>query len=403
MGKGDKKTKKGKRKKGSFGNIRIRKNRPNKYIKKYDLRFWSIERLFSFIGKHDFTSSIIFKNDSDSFKAYNKNITGELYYTTRERRLLNIKLNSGFKKETDGKVFFKVLLKEGLTNEQINNLLKEGFNNKDILRIDYYPYKHNDSYYWKRNKRLSDPIILKINNRNSALENYQIEYNFYKNRILQNDSLANHEKIKMAALQKGLRIQETENKFDFKKIVNENLVDFEFKVENILYDIGEITKFPVKVMKNKSDFIKAIIYKEFQKSGIDLNKGPELLKYQKYYFDFIMYGFFFQEKILLYSSNLKIILTFEGLLHIVYRHCSSFIIGEANLNKSRIPYELKHFEQLIENCIQSIEDEIENHFIKFPDKKFSKYGDELIRFNGDDYEIHINSNGVIETFYNHKK
>ena len=114
MGKGDKKTKKGKISKKSYGKTRVKKESSRLFIKPKDFRFWSRERLFFDIGRFDYTATIIFKKNSESFIKYGEMITGELYYTKKERHLLKIKLNSGVKYETDGKTLFTTLIKDRL-------------------------------------------------------------------------------------------------------------------------------------------------------------------------------------------------------------------------------------------------------------------------------------------------
>ena len=90
-------------------------------------------------------------------------------------------------------------------------------------------------------------------------------------------------------------------------------------------------------------------------------------------------------------------------MHVVFRHCNICNIGKYNQDKSRIPYELTDIKDLIKSCLHLLKSDIYNHFTQHPDKKFSRYGNRLIRFNGDYYEIHINTKGMIETFYNHEK
>ena len=164
MGKGDKKTRKGKRAKKSYGKKRLKNGKPNQLIKPQNLRKWSRERLYFEVGQYDFTITIIFKVNSDSYLKYGKMITGVIYYPKKERTLLKIKLNSGVKYETEGKILFTTLFKDKLSEEEVKSLYTEGFDNIDIFNINYYAYKHNPTYFNKQKKKLNEPIPIRVPN-----------------------------------------------------------------------------------------------------------------------------------------------------------------------------------------------------------------------------------------------
>lgn len=403
MGKGDKKSRRGKIKLGSYGKSRRKKGNQKIYIKLNELKYWSIEKLFAFIGNYDFTANVQFKYNSDSYRKYGQSITGEFYFTKAERRLLKIKINSGIARETEGDVKFKIFLKEELTDEQIKELLKVGFNSNDILDVTYYSYKHNKTYFKKNQKRLSEPMKIHINDSNSLIDDYAFAYRVYKLRIDMDDSLTNDEKIDMVALQRVLAINETDEKYIHNEFISSKKIEFDFVLDKMNFLLGRIERLSEEVLKNKTEQVIIIINKEFQKAGINSDKASELVKYIDIYSLLIDIGMDYQEKIVLYSSNPKVILDFEGFIHVAFRHCPLFNIGEANQNKSRIPYRLEDIKGLIESCLQTVEDDIKLHFQMYPDKRFSKFGEELIRFNGDYYEVHINPQGRLETFYNHER
>lgn len=403
MGKGDKKTRRGKITKKSYGKTRLKKESSRQLIKPKNLRKWSRERLYFEIGRFDFTINIIFKKNSDSFIKYGKMITGILYYTKKERRLFNIKLNSGIKHETDGKILFTTLIKELLTEEQINLLFTEGFNNTDILDADYYAYKRNPTYFRKKNKKLEKPIEVKVSNDLGNLESYKLLYKLFKRRIDQADNLIGFEELKMMAIQKSLNIIETDPKYIHNQIVQERKIEFDFLVEDILIDISKITIYSDEVLKNKLELVKKIVNYEFVKAGINPDKPLEIREHLRLYFGLIQIGIKYEDEIILYGTNPKIILDFKGFMHVVFRHCYLCNIGENNIDKSRIPYELSDIKDLISSCLHLLKKDIDNHFTKYPDKRFSRFRDRLIRFNGNYYEIHINTKGLIETFYNHEK
>tara|TARA_R110002020_G_scaffold222564_1_gene431419 strand:- start:6613 stop:7824 length:1212 start_codon:yes stop_codon:yes gene_type:complete len=403
MGKGDKKTRKGKRAKKSYGKKRLKNGKPNQLIKPQNLRKWSRERLYFEVGQYDFTITIIFKVNSDSYLKYGKMITGVIYYPKKERTLLKIKLNSGVKYETEGKILFTTLFKDKLSEEEVKSLYTEGFDNIDIFNINYYAYKHNPTYFNKQKKKLNEPIPIRVPNDLDELSAVKMLYNLFKRRIDSNDDLIDFEKLKMSAIQKVLSIHETGPNYVHNEIVEERKAEFNFLVEDISFDIGETKNYSNHVLKEKLELAKKVVDYEFIKAGIDPKKPSKIKEHLGLYTGLIQIGVRYEDEIVLYGTKPKIVLDFKGFMHVVFRHCTVCNIGQNNVLKSRIPYKLTNIKDLIKSCLHLLEDDINIHFNSHPDKRFSRFGDRLIRFNGDYYEIHINTVGIIETFYNHEK
>lgn len=402
MGKGDKKTKKGKISKKSFGNKRFKNKNSRQLINPKDFRRWSREKLFFEIGRFDYTVTITFKYNSESYLKFGEMITGILYYTKNERHLLKIKINSGVSYETDGKTLFTTLIKERLTEDQISLLFTEGFNNTDVSNTSCYAYKRNQTYFKKKNKKLEEPLVIKIKDLGN-LKSLKMLYQLFKRRIDQSDNLIDFEKLKMMAIQKALEIVETDPKYIHNDLVKERKVEFDYLLEDTLFDIDKIATYSNEVLNSKLELIKIIVNNEFAKAGINPDKPLEMREHLGLYYGLIQIGIRYEDEIILYGTNPKIILDFKGFMHVVFRHCNICKIGKYNQDKSRIPYELADIKDLIKSCLHLLESDIDSHFTQYPEKRFSRYGDRLIRFNGNYYEIHINTKGVIETFYNHEK
>jgi len=403
MGKGDRKTKRGKQFKGSFGKSRLKDLRKRNLLKPNQLRKWSLERIFLEIGRYDFTVSIVFRTDSYSYNAFGKMITGQLYYTKKERQLLNTKINSGIKNETNGRVLFTTFLKENLTKDQIKNLATKGFRNTDIIDLSYYPYKHNQTYFNKKNKKLEKPITINVPPGISYKESYHMMYSLFKRRINDGDHITEFEKLEKMAIKKALNIVDEDPKYIFSDIVGKRKAEYDFLVEEVQFWLEEIDFHSDEVLKNKSELVKKIVDYEFNKAGVNPDKALEIGKHLGLYSGLLQIGMMYKDEIILYGSTPKVVLDFKGFMHVAFRHCKVCNIGINNVAKSRIPYNLSNLKGLIKSCLHLLQDEINDHFQKYPDKRFSRFKDRLIRFNGDYYEIHINPKGIIETFYNHEK
>ena len=106
----------------------------------------------------------------------------------------------------------------------------------------------------------------------------------------------------------------------------------------------------------------------------------------------------FRPKIILFNDPL-IHLTFESLIHILFRHTWDFRINENYGKKDVIPYKLQELEGLMTNVISELKSEIQHHYKTHPGKRFGKFKEEKYYYEGNYYHIHISPNGLIETFY----
>src|SRR5690606_7129262 len=102
------------------------------------------------------------------------------------------------------------------------------------------------------------------------------------------------------------------------------------------------------------------------KAGLDPNKPSEIKDHLGLCSGLIQIGVRYEDTIVLYGTKPIIDLDFKGFMHVVFRHCTICNIGQNNVAKSRIPYELSDIKDLINSCLHLLEDDIDNHFITHP-------------------------------------
>ena len=212
MGKGDRKTKKGKRYRNSYGKSR-RSKRNSLCIPPAKLKRWSVERLFGFIGFFDFTTSISFKSGSESYNKFGRSITGTLHFPKKRRKQLNTKLNAGVKFETFGNVQFIEINKDDMTNEQIKILRKVGFHCRDIETVDYYPIQYFAQPSKFENKELPKPLEILIKNDDNIRGAYELEYITYNLQVRDGKELIYPEIVRYKSLQRILNKTKTNDKY----------------------------------------------------------------------------------------------------------------------------------------------------------------------------------------------
>jgi hypothetical protein len=53
--------------------------------------------------------------------------------------------------------------------------------------------------------------------------------------------------------------------------------------------------------------------------------------------------------------------------------------------------------------MRQIDKEVQEHFMKNPGKRYSRYGQKAVYFEGDYYTVHIEPDGRISTFHKNRK
>jgi len=126
-----------------------------------DFQF-SIEEMFSMFGKYDKFISIDFHPNSESAKRFGNTIMGTLIYNRRERQDLNKILDSENIPRTNGNVKINPSPLCKLSDEQANNLKKIGFLSGDIFEINHTAIDFRDSYLDKSTKKIPGTVNVKF-------------------------------------------------------------------------------------------------------------------------------------------------------------------------------------------------------------------------------------------------
>ena len=85
------------------------------------------------------------------------------------------------------------------------------------------------------------------------------------------------------------------------------------------------------------------------------------------------------------------------------RHVEEMKINQQFEHKDNFQWNEEDVITIIKKIIQEIDSEVQEFFKANPGKRFSKYKDESIYFEGDYYTFHIESNGKISTFHKNRK
>jgi len=123
---------------------------------------FSIEELFSMVGQYDKFVGIDFHLNSESTKKFGNNIMGVLIYNRREREDLNKVLNSDNITRTNGYVRIKPSELTKLSAEQRDELIKTGFLSGDVFEINHTGIYYHESFIDKDTKAIPGTVNIEF-------------------------------------------------------------------------------------------------------------------------------------------------------------------------------------------------------------------------------------------------
>ncbi len=123
---------------------------------------FSVEELYSMYGQYDKFISIEFHEKSDSAIEFGESISGILIYNRREREDLNKILKQGEFSRTNTFVKIDLSKSDDLQNEQVEKLRNRGFLSGDVFKILVRNSPNIDSYRDSKKKEIPGTLNIKF-------------------------------------------------------------------------------------------------------------------------------------------------------------------------------------------------------------------------------------------------
>ncbi len=105
----------------------------------------------------------------------------------------------------------------------------------------------------------------------------------------------------------------------------------------------------------------------------------------------------FSPSTLLHGKN-QVYWDIDSYIHIALRHIKDYQLGNYK-NKTPLPYKAVDLESLINKVLYQVKAEIEHHLSKELNNDFSRHGEMGIFYNGDHYNLRINTEGRLTQFH----
>lgn len=350
--------------------------------------------LYEIVGKQRFMTTFTFKKSSKAYKKYKTDVTGTIFYSREEL----IKIVSSDNQFEQDKIRIEIFM--DMEHELKENIKYGGISISDIKVISFTPYKREIEYYASGEKKV--PNIIYIDYRPTPNEDYELMYhNLVVRKYNYGTELIEFEKEKLIGITLGkhgkvdasLLIPLGYNK---EKVINcKNIWYHAYLTKERRKTITNEEKGKLKdlkfifFVKNLKLFLEEII--KCKVNMTELQQKAEILK------TLMLELEKFEPHILLYGKK-QIYWDIQSYLHIVLRHVKQLQLGTFKA-KSSFPYKHKDLEVLIEQVLRRIEDEIRNHFEKYPEREFRRAGKMSVLFNNDYYSINIDRNGRLTNIY----
>ena len=356
------------------------------------------------IGVNNFFTSIYLNEDSPLLKKYPQVIHGILFYTLKERN----KYEGLSDKEINfiSKNKIRIITEQNIQNKTKNNLQFDGIPCEEVDDIYYIPESFNTDKDDKGKRVI--PLQIKVPiKKTHELEDEELTIVLTEKFLRNGIPLLIDEKYKYLGIKRALTNDHVED--ELLKSLNIDRTEIAENPEILLYyystkqkitSLNTYEKEQLQSIKSKITSDKLdLLYFELKKHNPNWKKILEhkdqlnLLNQIVGGFDTIRIGF----------RNPPNHINLKSYIHIVLRHFEETQIGDYFMNKSKIPYILSDLKSLASAVIDTLDSDLKEYFKSKPSKRFKRYGERSIYYNGDYYCIYIEPDGRVSSFFNYER
>ena len=364
---------------------------------------YTIEEIYALVGKDDKTAGLTFKYDSEAYKTFGQFITVVFLYTQKERE----KMDELIKNETwtSHDYVRAKFLGQDLEKEKAALLSEKGINSKDIAEILYFKAPSKNTFY-STDKREINKIEIPLHSQSKG-KDFDWMYGFSKKQKDENIGFSPRERAFYLAgkiFYESDQLTEEEKQEAYQEDGSLD-VKIEWELLQIKYIREEIKDEEKKRLAELYGIKKKeswdILNKYLQDAGSSLKKlAKENIDQAAELYMKVMQ---FKERRLTVMSKHPIYIDLDSYLHIYMRHVEEFQVTEHFEDKDNFQWSEDDVFTVMGHVLKEIEKEYEDFREKNPDKRYSRYGDYSMYFEGDYYTFHIETNGRVSTFHKNRK
>lgn len=354
--------------------------------------------IYHLCGKFDSVVTVSFQPESESEELYGSDITVCVVYTRAQR----VQLEKDSESLNDAPYVKAKYLLFNLDDEKVSLLLTKGFKVADVVSLLVLENHQKENFYTSSDNRILNQLkipfepdgdgrdiywmyafLCKLRNDGVALTKDEIsEYLAYK-LILEPDSLDEDEKkqvfddqgricnndVSWAYLKwkEDAHLLTDKGKEALAKLSMVRMSERMAKLDECLKGIGGLKK----LAEMHPEKCKLIVEKVLQFKDVRYNITGKHLLY----------------------------LDLDGFLHIYLRHVKDLTIGGFYSERTKFRLEENDVLPVMNQVLSNIDDEYQLFRESNPTRKYRRYSDEAIYFNGDYYRVDVGTDGNVETFF----
>ncbi|MUP40052.1 hypothetical protein [Labilibaculum euxinus] len=363
---------------------------------------FSQEEIYSMYGQFDTFVTLEFHYNTEEYNKFGSSLMGVFLYTLEERQKLEEVLNQEEIPRTDCKIKFSPSQLEKLSAENIEILDRYGIQVSSINIVSSFNRPRKNRFVEKGTKDIPNQITIQAPKFNGWQELNRVRFGFLNSILKKGQPFTPFQEIEYWGLRSHFKIET--NLEDFKELQKRDteflkkvrLIELESKYQELTINEEQIEEF-AKLTVKKMLYKKEVIDEEIQKSGesiqkviTDYNQEIEELRKNCNSFEEDIVGF----------GDKPIYLTFERFVHIYARHVSETQIGERfSGDKTVFQYKFDDIKYLIKMVVDSVSDEIQEHFKQTPAEPFRRMGKRAVYIDGHYYRLVIEPSGSILDFH----
>ena len=357
-------------------------------------------QLYTYGGRNDSVFTLLLREGSESYQKYGNMLTVCFLYTRDERKALECDSTS-----LDHNSYLKarLLVPCEHCDNAAETLLKEGLKTCDIVQITVLPSVEENNTFPSKEKRT--PSVLEVPFEAEGNGN-DIRWIYGSLKRQKADSVGMMPEVYAIYLAYKL-ILEREELTDEEK---GKIFNAEGKIENkvVAYHLLQWKKEAGLINDNEKELLNKLkLNKIYERMGLvdrilkDL--GTDVKTFTRVYpesagllFNKIMN---FHDRSFNTTGKFPLYMNFESLLHIYFRHTNELNICEQYANRDKFQLEEKDIMTVIDIVMHQLNDEYQTFKEKYPDGRFFRAGKMSYYYNGDYYNVDVNEDGSISTFY----
>lgn len=361
---------------------------------------FTIEQIYSFVGRCDNTANIVFRNGSNDEELYGKSLVGVFTFSKSERDNLELRIANS-ERGTYGKIKFCCYIPE-LPDSKAKVLKEHGVDTRNIVYISWVPCTRTENIYPSHKKRSLTPIRITSPITSKSVKLIWI-YELLKRLTHEGIGLCPEERNRFLAYKTLFEpeiLSDNEKELIYDK--NGNMK------EEIVFECLRHKFFTFSISRKEMNQYGTILAKRYHSRALILNDElaktdtsyEELRKVNSTIADYLMTKVqsFNQERYNM-KGKFPLYLDVKGYAHILLRHVEEARFENDFGSKTKFQYDENDIEVVMRDVLSIINEDYQKFKESHPNDSFVRKDEDSYYYNGDYYAIIVNSDGSIATFY----